>query len=120
MSRSAKRGLTASTASASSSSTATQPGPLSAHWASTIAVAIDAEHLRNLRATSDSSTGPERISGGAAKPSPSGVSADAHEADAALLHDLTVVAAGVPPASSQAWQRAERRVPGKRQLAPPA
>ena len=48
-----------------------------------------------------SSTGPVRISGGAANASPSGGAAHRHEARGALLHDG--VAARRRPAS-QAWQ----------------
>ena len=58
-------GFRASTAPASRSMTATQPGPLSAHWASTMSSrAIPS--IRATRATSASSTGPDRSNGGAA------------------------------------------------------
>ena len=69
-------GLTARTASALSSSTAIQPGPLSAQDASTMAD----RSIRSAAATcasSPPSTGPSRSTGGAAKASPSAPAAPA-------------------------------------------
>ena len=63
-------------------------------------------------------TGPERISGGAANASRS-PRTQRDQAGAALLHDPPSDA-GTPPASSQACARADRRVAGERQLARPA
>ena len=64
--------------------------------------------------TSASSTGPERISGGAANARPVGGAADGDEPGAALLHDRVarVRAAGLEPGVAGA----ERRVAGERQL----
>src|ERR1700722_11591124 len=72
ISRDVTPGASASTASALASSTATQPGPLSAHWASTMSSRSMPSDTA-ISASSGSPTGPERISGGALKASrPSG------------------------------------------------
>ena len=106
-------GSKARTASALASSTATQPGPLSTHSASRISPrwmpSTDARC-----SISDSSTGPDRINGGAANASPSGVWRTRTRPAA---HCWTTTSSC--RASSRAEPgvaRAERRVPGKRQL----
>ncbi len=100
MSPSTSPGSMASTASALASSTATQPGPLSAHWMSTMS-ARSMFRLRTTRSTSSSATGPLRISGGALKARPASV---CRIGISPALHSCTVTpsAAGRPPASSQA------------------
>src|ERR1700743_3654421 len=57
-------GLSARTASALASSMATQPGPLSAHWASMMSARLMPSVAATWSSTG-SSTGPERINGGA-------------------------------------------------------
>ena len=69
MSRSAAPGWTASTASALASSTATQPGPLSAQAMSTMSDRAMFS-ARATRSATGSSTGPLRSSGGAANARP--------------------------------------------------
>ena len=95
-------GLTASTASALSSSTAIQPGPLSAQDASTMAD----RSIRSAAATCasrSSVSGPSRSTGGAAKASPS---APRRTRTRPAWHSCTITppSRGVPPAPSHAWQ----------------
>ena len=93
-----KPGVRASTASALSSRTAIQPGPLSAHCASTI-LARSMRRTAATWSTTAASTGPFRISGGAANASPSGVRRTGTRPAA---HSCTMVSCSRPP--SHAWQ----------------
>ena len=106
-------GLSASTASASRSMTATQPGPLSAHWASTMSSrAIPS--IRATRSTSASSTGPDRTNGGAANASrsPPRGSAPAPPRTPARRPRVLRRSAHLEPRVA----RPQRRVAGERQL----
>ena len=81
--------------------TATQPGPLSAHWASTMS-SRGIPSIRATRSTSASSTGPDRSNGGAANAnwlSPRRIRTSP------AAHSCTTAAAsfGAPPISSHAW-----------------
>src|SRR5690606_19194799 len=94
-----RSGCRVSTAAASASWTATQPGPLSIHAARTTS-AGPTRSERAMRARSASSTGPDRTSGGAwkARRSPS-----RRRVTRPTPHSWTTPSpAGAPPASSQA------------------
>ena len=102
MSMSTVPGRMASTASALASSTATQPGPLSAQAISTMSSRAMSS-ARATRSATGSSTGPLRSSGGAAKARPACV---CRTVISPAWHSCTIAPglAGRPPASSQAWQ----------------
>ena len=102
MSMSTAPGRMASTASALASSTATQPGPLSAQAISTMSSRAMFS-ARATRSATGSSTGPLRSSGGAAKARPACV---CRTVISPAWHSCTIAPglAGRPPASSQAWQ----------------
>ena len=107
-------GLTASTASALASSTATQPGPLSAHWAS-----MNSDRATPSTAATScsvgSSTGPLRSVDGARKAEALRGAPERDQAGRAFLHDH--VAPGGRAAGLQPGVRgAEGGVPGERQL----
>ena len=107
-------GFSASTASASRSMTATQPGPLSAHWASTMSSrAIPS--IRATRSTSASSTGPDRSNGGAANAnwlSPRRIRTSP------AAHSCTTAAASLRRSAhlEPRVARPQRGMPGERQL----
>ena len=101
-----------STASASCSTTTTQPGPLSTHSAATTSHA-PIPRPSAIVAISSSVAGPERISGGAVNAQPSSARRRGTRPTAALLHEpigrrTRVLRPGV--------RRAERRMPRERQL----
>lgn len=91
-----------STACALASSTATQPGPLSAHCAPVMS-SRPIRKIAAISAISASSTGPPRSNGGAAKASRPPVWRTGTR-PAAHSWTMTPGVAGRPPASSQAWQ----------------
>ena len=113
-SRSIGPGRSASTASALSSRTATQPGPLSTHCASTMSSRSTAR-IAPRWVTKASSTGPERTSGGAAKARPPSVR---RTRTSPASHSCTT---GSSPAPRRRRLQprvagAECRIPGERQL----
>ena len=96
-----KSGSSASTASALSSITESQPGPLSHHWAPTMS-ARSMPRTAHTGASSSSATGPPLISGGAAKAKRS---RSWRRVTRPTPHSWTTVPGfcGCPPASSHAW-----------------
>ena len=102
MSMSTAPGRRASTAAALGSSTATQPGPLSAQARSMMSARLR-PRIAAMCSASGSSTGPDRMSGGAAKASPAGTwRISTRPAPHSWMN--TSGRAGFPPDSSQAWQ----------------
>ena len=115
-SRLAKSGFSASSSSREPSMTATQPGPLSTHCDARIALRVDAQAARDRRRASRASTVAAAPQRRRREREPLAVAAHAHEADAALLHDLVArarLAAGREPRVAGA----ERRMARERQLA---
>ncbi len=108
-------GSIASTSSAVSSSTPTQPGPLSIHSRSTTWDG-SIRRARTMRSRSSSETSPERMNGGPAKarrPLPRPAQPD--QPGPALLHQLAL---GLrhSPGLQPGVRGADGRVPGERQL----
>ena len=97
----AKSGSSASTSALDPSSIATQPGPLSIHWASRM-LPRSIRSPAAIRSSSASSGAPERISFGAAKASrPSSRRMGMRP----MPHSCTIRSPrGCPPAASHAWQ----------------
>ena len=84
--------------------TATQPGPLSAHWLSTMSSTLMPRTPRDARQVRRRRPVRERVSRRCPEGEHAIDAADGDEPGRALLHDPLADRAGRPPAASQAWQ----------------